>query len=210
MAVFVSDQFTGTGFQNLDIGRVATVGGKWERNGATPDTRWYLIDNRVECGDVTGAVYSNGVPGSANYSVECDYTIFSDIQGAGIAVRMSTSALTFYGVRYQGGQYVLSKYVNGVEAWVGTPYVVNHVGQTHKLKIRVSGTSTTTVIVSIDGVDVITYADSSSPITAAGKAGMYSLYGSNDAGTGKHIDNFVADDGVAASAVRSRAIWIVG
>lgn len=209
MAQFVRDLMTGTGYANLDIGHTAEAGGPWVRNPATPSTRWYLANDRCHCG-VIGAVYASGSPASADYYVECDYVIYSDIQGPGIALRMSTSDLTCYSVRYQSGQYVLSKWVAGVETWIGTPYVVAHTG-THKLRLTASGSSTTTVTVAVDGTNRITYADSSSPITAAGKAGLYTPFGTgNDVGSGKHIDNFVAVDGAAASGARNFVFGIIG
>ncbi len=204
MATFVRDLMTGTGYANLDIGHTAEAGGPWVRNPGTPDTRWYLFGDRCHCG-VKGAVYASGTPSSADYYVECDYIIYSDIQGPGIALRMSTSAVTCYSVRYTGGQYVLSKWVAGVETWIGTQYVVDHVGQTHKLKLTATGTS---IVVAIDGVNVITATDSSIP--AAGKAGLYSPFGANDVGSGKHVDNFVAVDGAAAGGARSSILGIIG
>lgn len=208
---FVRDSMTGTGYANLDIGHSAETGGPWVRNGASPDTRWYLYNDRCHCGAL-GAVYASGSPSSADYYVECDYVIFSDIQGAGIALRMTTSALTFYGVRYQSGQYILSKFTAGSEAWLGTPWAPSpaHTG-THKLRITVSGSSTTTIAVAVDGVTVITYADSSSPITAPGKAGMYHLFGTgNDVSSGKHVDNYVAVDQSSASAARNMVFGVIG
>lgn len=211
MATFVRDTMTGPVgvYSNLDIGHTAEAGGPWVRNGASPSTRWYIFGDRVHCGDV-GAVYASGSPVGADYYVECDYIIATDVQGPGIALRMSTSALTFYGVRYQTGQYILGKYVAGsgtpLGTWTPSPA---HTG-THKLRITVSGSSTTTITVSVDGVVVITYNDSSSPITAAGKAGLFSLIAANDVGTGKHIDNYIAVEGPPAGAARSRAVWFMG
>lgn len=201
MAQFVRDSFTGSGYANLDIGRNADVGGKWDRNPDTPDTRWYLFDNRVHCG-IAGAVYNNGIPQSADYYVECDYTIYSDILGAGITVRQSTSNLTAYVTRYEYGQYILAKFVAGSYTQIGS-WAVSHSGQ-HKLRLTATGT---TIKVDVDGVTRISVTDSS--ITAAGKAGMASA-GANDVGSGKHIDNFVAVDGAAASAARSYVLGIIG
>lgn len=202
---FVRDNMTGTGYDDLDdpAEHSTDIGGPWWRNLGTPDTRWYLQGNRCHCG-VIGAVYASGTPLSADYYVECDYIIYSDIQGAGIAVRMSTADLTCYSVRYTGGQYVLSKWVAGVETWIGTPYVIAHTG-THKLRLTATGTS---IVVAVDGVNRITITDSS--ITAAGKAGLYSPFGANDVGSGKHIDNFVAVDGAAAGGARSAILGIIG
>lgn len=202
MAQFVRDTMTGTGYANLDIGHTAETGGPWVRNPATPNTRWYLFNNLCHCGE-SGAVYASGTPQSADYYVECDYVIYSDIVGAGLTVRQSTSDLTLYLTRYEGGRYLLAKFVAGVYTELGS-YTVNHVGTTHKLRLTATGAS---IVVAVDGTNRITVTDSS--ITAAGKAGL-TAGGANDVGTGKHIDNFVAVDGAAAGTARSYALGIIG
>ena len=212
MTQFARDAFTGTGYSNLDIGRTADVGGTWTRHTLTPDTRWYLCNNRVHCG-AEGVVYLPATPASADYYVEADYIIFTDVWGAALAARINTSALTCYAVWYQAGQWVLVKYTNGGYDWIGTPWAMPFVsGTAYRVRLTVSGSSPTTVTVSINGTVRITATDSSSPITAAGKVGMLSLTpgGTNDVGSGKHIDNFVAEDGAAASTTRGRAVWFLG
>jgi len=194
----------GTGFADLDdpYEHSAELGGPWVRNPATPDTRWYLINDRCHCGE-PGAVYASGTPANANYYVECDYIIFSDIVGAGLTARQSTSDLTMYLTRYESGAYLLAKFVAGAYTWLGG-YTINHVGTTHKLRLTVNGT---TISVDVDGVTRISVTDSS--IAAAGKAGL-TAGAANDAGTGKHIDNFVAVDGAAAVTIRSNVFGVIG
>lgn len=212
MTQFARDAFTGTGYANLDIGRTADVGGTWTRHALTPDTRWYLYNDRVHCG-AEGLVYLPATPFSADYYVECDYIVYTDVWGAALAARINTAALTCYAVWYQAGQWVLVKYTAGGYDWIGTPYATPvAAGSTTKVRLTVSGSSTTTVTVSINGTVRITATDSSSPITAAGKVGMLSLTpgGVNDVGSGKHIDNFVAVDGATAATARGRAVWFLG
>lgn len=201
MAQFVRDTMTGTGYANLDIGHTAETGGPWVRNPATPSTRWYLFGDLCHCGE-PGAVYASGTPQSADYYAECDYTIYSDILGAGITVRQSTSDLTAYVTRYEYGQYILAKFVAGSYTQISS-WAISHSG-THKLRLTATGT---TIAVAVDGVTRISVTDSS--ITAAGKAGLASA-GANDVGSGKHIDNFVAIDGAAAGSARSYALGIIG
>lgn len=201
MAQFVRDTMTGTGYANLDIGHTAETGGPWVRNPGSSDTRWYLFNDRCHCG-VAGAIYASGTPQNANYYVECDYIIYSDILGAGITARQSTSDLTLYLTRYEYGQYILAKFVAGAYTQIGSS-AVSHTG-THKLRLTVTGT---TIAVDVDGVNRISVTDAS--IAAAGKAGLASA-GANDVGTGKHIDNFVAVDGSAAGGAKSYALGIIG
>lgn len=205
MGQFVRDSMTGTGYADLDdpAEHSTEVGGPWVRNGATPDTRWYLFSDRCHCGSI-GAIYASGTPSSADYYVEADYIIYTDSQGPLLCVRMSTTAQTYYGVRYQGEQYVLSKFIAGVEAWIGTPWAPAspHRG-THKLKLDVLGTA---IKVYVDGVLVISVTDTS--ITAPGKAGLASPFATQDVGSGKHIDNFIAVDG-ATAALRATVFALI-
>lgn len=205
MAQFVRDTMTGTGFLDLDdpLEHTPEAGGPWLRNPATPSTRWYLQSNQCHCGD-PGAVYASGTPQSADYYTECDYIIYNpDTVGAGLTVRQSTSDLTMYLTRYEGGRYILAKWVAGSYTELGA-YTVNHLGTTHKLRLTATGTS---IVVAVDGVNRISVTDSS--ITAAGKAGM-TAGAANDVGSGKHIDNFIAVDGAAASGARSYVLGIIG
>jgi hypothetical protein len=201
MGVFASDSMTGTGFANLDIGRSANIGGTWQRNPDSTSTRWYLWENRVHCGE-PGAVYLPSNPSSADYYVEADYVIYSDILGAGIAARMSDTNLTAYVTRYEYGQYILIKFVAGVYSEIGA-WAASHTGQ-HKLRLTCTGS---TISVQVDGVTRISVTDSS--ITAAGHAGMASA-GANDVGTGKHIDNFVGVDGLSASGAHVYVFGLIG
>ncbi|MGB3328560.1 MAG: hypothetical protein WBA46_06360 [Thermomicrobiales bacterium] len=212
MAQFARDQFASTisGYENLDIGRTADVGGTWTRHAKSQDTRWYIYNGRVHCGAL-GGVYLPATPSSANYYVECDYIIYSDVWGAALVARMDTSVITGYAVWYQSGQWVLVRYVNGGYDWIGPQYPMSFTsGTAYRVRLTVSGGSPTTVTVRINGVDQITYIDSASPITAAGKVGLFSFNGVNDVGNGKHIDNFVAVDNAAATTARARAIWFIG
>ena len=214
MTQFARDAFTSTisGYENVDVGRTADVGGAWTRHTTTPNTRWYIYSSRVHCG-AEGIVYLPATPASADYYVEADYIIYSDIWGAALAARINTSAKTCYAVWYQAGQWVLVKYTNGGYDWIGNQYPGSWTsGTAFRVRLTVSGSSPTTITVTINGTVRITATDSSSPITDAGKVGMLSLTpgGTNDVGSGKHIDNFVAEDGSAASTTRGRAVWFLG
>ena len=66
--------------------------------------------NRVYCSTL-GLVYASGVPGGAEYDVECEYEILTDVSSMGIAGRVSTSADTFYYCYYLAGEVVLAKRV---------------------------------------------------------------------------------------------------
>lgn len=203
MAICVKDQMTDTNWRDLHT-HVGAVGATWTRHPATPSTRWYIFGNQVHCG-VAGAIYASGVPASANYTVSCDYTIYTDIAAIGIAGRMSTVAMTMYYCYYLNQELVLAKQVNGaitsLGVWLGT---LDGGGATHELELSMIGTA---IKVFVNGVERISVVDSS--ITAAGRAAVRSP-GSNDAGTGKHIDNFTATDTSTPPARRSRFVGLIG
>jgi len=204
MVTFVQDAMTGTNWSDLHLHTGAT-GATWARHTATPSSRWYIFDNKVHCG-VPGIIYASGTPASANYSVECDYTRFTNVAAIGIAGRISTSAATFYYTYELNGEVVLAKQINGVitslEANV-SGLMVN--GSTYRLKLEMIGTA---IKVFVGGVQRISVVDAD--ITAAGKAGVRSP-SSNDAGTGKHIDNFLAFDtsiAVLPANGGTQVVWI--
>lgn len=195
--IVVADAMSGRNWDDLNE-RIGSVGATWTYHPATPSTRWYIYDGRVHCG-VAGAAYASGVPGSADYDVECDYTVYTDIGSVSIAGRMDTSTLTFYYVYYGSGMLNLIKSVNGVltnldslaMAWSGTK----------RLKLEMRGTAIT---VSTDGTLRLSATDGA--ITAAGRAGVRAG-GANDKNTGKHIDNVLATD--TSVAVR-RTVQVAG
>jgi len=187
MATFVQDAMSGTNWQDLH-NRTGAIGAKWTRHPTTASSRWYIFDNKVHCG-IPGILYASGAPASADYSVECDYTRFTNTAAISIAGRISTSAATFYYVYELNGEIVLAKQINGVITSFGfdvTGLMGN--GATYRLKLEMIGSA---IKVYVDGIQKISAVDSD--ITSAGKAGVRSP-SSNDAGTGKHIDNFLAYD----------------
>ncbi len=204
MATFVQDAMTGTNWSDLHL-HTGAVGATWTRHTTTSTSRWYIFDNKVHCG-IPGIIYASGTPASADYSVECDYTRYTNTAAISIAGRISTSAATFYYVYELFGEIVLAKQINGVITSFGfdvTGLMVN--GQTYRLKLEMIGSA---IKVYVDGIQKISATDGD--ITSAGKAGVRSP-SSNDAGTGKHIDNFLAyDTSTPTSPANSntQVIWI--
>jgi len=202
MSLVTRDTFTGPNWEDLHE-RVGELGAVWTRHPSTPDSRWYLFGGKVHCG-VPGALYASGVPAVADYTVDCDYTIYTDIASIAICGRMSTSADTMYYAYYLGGELVLARRVAGaitsLGAWIGT---LAGGGTTYQLRLSMVGTA---IKVLVNGVERISVTDSA--ITAAGRAGVRSA-GANDANTGKHIDNLVVTDTSSAPAPAGRAYAII-
>jgi hypothetical protein len=202
MSNFVSDSMTGTNWSDLHL-HTGELGATWTRHTTTPSSRWYIFNNKVHCG-VAGILYASGTPASADYSVQCDYTFFTDITAIGLAGRISTSVATLYYTYYNGDELVLAKQINGAITSLNAVPSVMAAGNTYVLKLEMIGSA---IKVFVDGVQRISVTDST--ITAAGKAGVRSA-ASNDAWTGKHIDNYLAFDTSVATVARSRLAGIIG
>ena len=205
---FVRDTFAGSNWQDLHL-RAGELGATWTRHPAVNggSSRWYIFSNRVHCG-VWGNMYASGVPASADYAVECDYILYTNIPSLnlGPALRMSTTADTYYGVYYQDGELVLYKRVAGVTTSldVNVGLSLSYGGTVYRLRLEAAGS---TITASINGVVRASATDTD--ITAAGRVGLRSI-GINDAGTGIHIDNLVASDATVPARPTAQVVGLIG
>lgn len=205
--IITADAMTGSNWTRL-TSRPGEVGATWTQHptDSSGDGVMYLYGGRVHCG-VTGANYASGVPPSADYTVTCDYRMYTDIGSMSIAARMSTSQSTYYYTYYGGGQVVLAKKVAGTITGIGW-YPTAFVAGWHELALACSGT---TIKVYWDGTERISVTDAS--ISAAGRVGVRAG-GVNDKDTGKHIDNLVATTGAYGDPItnpaRVRSVGLVG
>ena len=204
MAVITQDSMNGTNWTNL-TSRTGEVGASWTNHPVLTGA-YYMYGGRTHCG-LTGAVFSSGVPGNADQTVEVDYTVFTkDVAASGIAVRMSPTVATMYYVYYLGTELVLAKMVSGTITTLATNTAnIMTNGNTYRLKLEAIGTA---IKVYVDG-SLILSPPADSSITAAGRVGLRSS-GSSDAGTGKHIDNFLAYDTTTVITKRTRSIGLIG
>lgn len=203
MTTFVADNMAGTNWTQI-VSRQGQIGATWT-NHPVLSGAYYMLDGKTHCG-ITGAVYASGVPGNADVTVECDYTVYTkDVAASGIAVRMNTATATMYYVYYLGTELVLAKMINGAITTLGTD-VTNLMtnGNTYRLKLEAIGTS---IKVYVNGLQKISVTDSD--ITNANRVGLRSS-GASDRGTGKHIDNFLAYDTTIPPSTRARFMGIIG
>lgn len=204
MANIVVDNMTGANWDDINE-RSGALGSTWTYHPATL-ARWYIFSNRVHCG-VPGLAYASGIPPTANYSVECNYIIFTTVTtlNLGIAGRMDTTADTYYTMYYQAGEVVLAKRVAGVttslNVWTST---LSGGGTGYIFTLEMIGSA---IKGYVNGTLRVSATDAT--ITAAGRAGVRSV-GSNDASTGSHIDDFLAYDASVAAAGRVFASGFVG
>lgn len=201
------DTFTGTSWSDLH-NHPAEKGGQWARNATTATARFYLYGGKTHCGQITpgtgAAFYLPVVPASADYSVFCDITIKTMIGHVGLAGRMVTNADTYYFIYPDAANvWVLGKRVNSALTILNNSINTPGIG-TYQLELRMTGT---TIAYYVDGVLGASETDSS--ITAVGRGGIRSAT-TNDAATGKHIDNFRIVDTSTAPTGRSYAAGFIG
>lgn len=199
---FVSDSFTGTD-DTVITSHTGETGATWTAHPSFAASNSKIKSNRLyQTSTADQCAYASGTPGSADYSVKIvlrriDATTNSNRSRAALG-RMSTSALTFYGVDFNddldivGSQTYLRlfKFVAGTFTQLGSLYNIALPQNTDtEIELRMAGTS---IKAFVDGVERISATDSS--ISAAGKAGLWQLNSASaeTASTGIHIDSLVA------------------
>jgi len=146
--------------------------------------------------------YVSGVPTDADYTVEADLVRVAAMASdrVGVMVRLDPATSSFYVGEYfkTNDQYSISKFTGGV--WTKyvasiTAQAVPAVGSTTKLRLEVSGAATTTLKLYVNGSLLLTGTDTTTPFTAAGRAGVMdgdptlTTLAKNDS-RGMHVDNF--------------------
>ncbi|WP_104089582.1 LamG domain-containing protein [Cryobacterium sp. N19] len=144
-------------------------------------------------------------PTSANYAVEADLYSASTLAGdvIGLVGRMNISSYNLYAggwfgnadgsgawriAEASGGNYTLPS------SATSTAQSALVVGETYRLRLEVSGTSSTALNLYVNGVLKASYTDASSPITSSGVAGFIDGIPDNRAtkttSTGLQLDHF--------------------
>jgi hypothetical protein len=205
-----ADSFTGSAGTAL-TSHTGEIGASWVHVGGD-NTAVLTDEGRVRRNGTGGSRDSvSAVPPSADYAVEADLHVKSNLSGerVGVVGRMSADGGYYYMAQYQqvDNGFHLYKSHSGGFNWLGCwcPGGSASVGQTFRLRLDMSGTTTTTLKVYVDGVLRVSYADSSSPHMAAGTAGLqdgaYGLSANKTDSTGVHVDNFrvVSNTGTAVT-----------
>lgn len=192
-ALISRDSFTGTTGTALSS-HTGELGATW--NHASGIAPAQIDNNRIHRAGLIGDTvdYVTAVPPSANYSVEADLLVKSNLAGddTGVIGRRNGSN-NFYLARWDqaGGDWQLAKYngllVNVLASTTGTTTLT--VTETYRLKLEMIGS---TLNLYVNGILTLTTTDSS--LTAAGNAGIMdgdgALSGSKSSSTGLQIDNF--------------------
>lgn len=202
MATFAQDLFTGTNGTAISA-HTPDVGGSWVAHPASGDTL-VIASNRARSSGGEGDYYNNGTPGSADYDVSADLFVASNSNYAGVTGRASTTVVTWYGAGYDNGntRWEFFKGVAGSFTTLDTSTATLTASNTYNVKLSMLGT---TIKLIVDGVTLKTATDSA--IAAAGKSGCYSQSG---AGSGYHIDNFLAADAGGGGGVTVRQLGALG
>lgn len=198
MAFFVKDSYTDTAGTGLGS-HVGELGAAWTKHTA----RTAGNESISTAGTSRNAAaqislwYASGVPPTTDYYVAADF-VFATIPASSalaINVRESTTAETFYSLRYSSSSngWFLTKTVAGSQSNLVSALVPAVMGATNRAVLTVSGTTTTILTAYLDGKQVLTYTDTSSPITAVGMVGMQrSGTGTTGDTLGMQLDNLEA------------------
>lgn len=199
MAIFVQPQpFTGTNGTALTSFTGANGTTFTAIPGVVGGSNLEIQTNQVRCtGANTNGVYASDTPISADYTVEADFVIKTN--GAnypGLCARVNTTTGARYMLIFVGsgnsGTFQFNKGTSdGSQLGSSSASQTMTAGTTQNVRFEVSGSTTTTLKAYLNDVEILSYDDSSSPITAAGKAGMQ-INSAGGASTGVEFDNFTA------------------
>ena len=210
------DSFTGTSGGKLtsrsgETGATWTnlLGGPEDKETISPEGRAFRAGNKM------ALLTASGTPASENYSVAADFHVKSLVTNDSIGVigrqQGTGTSLKYYTAgRSTGGAWSIGEVSNTTL----TPLITATAapltaGQTYRVRLEMSGTTTTTLTLFVNGAQVLTVNDTTSPLTAVGKAGIVDGATGFDtvtksATTGMHFDNFQVVPGSYPRAVDSK------
>ena len=153
-------------------------------------------------GDKLAIVHTNAAPASQNYSVEADLHQKTLLTNDAVAIigrftpkQGQTEEKYYAGGRSASGAWQIGEgYDKTVTPLATASTSALTVGQTYRVRLEMSGTTTTTLTLFVNGVQVLTVNDTTAPLTNAGNAGI--MDGVNNgtanktASVGLHVDNF--------------------
>ena len=207
-----TDAFTGTSGSSLAV-HSDGLGTIWKHQAGAANA--VITDtNRVRRNAADYTIdYVDATPPSANYSVEADLDVMSNLASdtTGVIGRLNTATNTFYLARWEQsasfgtGTWRLARYNNGTVTSLGalTGQAEPVQGETYRIKLEMIGSS---LALFVNGVLKVSATDAT--ITAAGKAGIMD---GADAGsssksnaTGLHLDDFQVTPSTYARAADTK------
>jgi hypothetical protein len=189
------DTFTGSG-GTLLTSHTGEIGATWAYHAGSANTEQISNANRARRdGSGYSINYTTATPASADYSVEAELYVRTNLSGdrVGVIGRLDTATSSFYMSRWEpeNTSWNLIEYTNGTPSYLGsvTGQPALSGGSTYKLRLTMTGTS---LQLHVDGVLTVSATDST--LTAAGNAGIMDgeVGGSaNKSNTkGIHFDSF--------------------
>lgn len=141
---------------------VGEVGAAWIRNSAFASAAPKIYWNQLTIGSA-GMYYPGTLPTTDDYSIAADFLCKVDGSGASqIMARASTSAYTGYALRYLSGVWSLLRWKTGASTSLATFPQTLDAGKKARGKLLVTGNgATVTIKAYIDGVEVMSYDDTS-------------------------------------------------
>lgn len=186
-----SDVFTYAGTATLGVYNANYI----KMTGITGDARVNAANVcYLSTSSTNGFYYKNSVPPSADYTVSADVianTILANNR-AGVAARVSSSALTMYQwLLNSSGVLTLVRFVAGTQTQIGTATIAVAAGSTHRLEIKVEGDQISGYVDGMLQVGPVT----DTGVTAAGYPGFMLQSGASapSYNAGLTLDNFSAD-----------------
>jgi hypothetical protein len=189
-----SDSFTDAAATALTA-HTGEIGATWTTAGGV--TEQISSENRARRnGGGYSLMYASATPASANYSVEADLYVKSNLTGDmdGVVGRLNTATTSYYIARWQRANtsWNILEYTNGfltgtVARVTGQPLLT--VGDNYHLELEMVGT---TLTLYVNGVFIVSGTDAT--LSLAGKAGIMDgevgATAVKDDTVGLHLDNF--------------------
>lgn len=201
-AIQASDVMSGTN-GTLLTARAPDIGGAWSYlSGGTANTIQIDTGRARRSGTGYAIDYVTATPSSANYSVQADLFVKSNLASdrVGVVARLDPTARTYYLARWEpedSSWNIIKMAGDGSAGYLSYADAQGAltVGGTYQLRLEVSGTASTNLKLYVNNVLKVEANDTTSPYTAVGKAG----YMDGDIGgfanktslTGLHFDNFL-------------------
>lgn len=181
---FGSDTFTDTNGTAITAHTNDALVAWTQQTGISSATPALINNNRVYSTNTNNTYTSNFIPNNADYEVYGKFYKFS-AGTAGITARASTSAETYYCLRYDGIGWQINRMLNGVSAQIGNAYLDDWAdGTEREVVLWLQGI---TIKAFVNGTEVISTADFL--ITDAGRGGI-TLRTPSTTSTGIHLDTF--------------------
>lgn len=172
-----SDSFTDTAATNLTA-HTGELGGAWIQPNGNNVEKISTANRAYRNGNDYAIDYSSATPASADYAVEADLfyrgTLANDT--AGVIGRFNTGATSFYVARWSGTNttWNIAEVSSGTTTVLATTGAQSAlvVGQSYRLRLELSGSSSTVLELYVNGTLMTSFTDVTAPFTAVGKAGF--------------------------------------